>query len=93
MKNLRTMILYALFAAMLILSLSSASAEDNDTGFIKQWTFDEITNISEYTEFSNTNNSSKGIFAVVGEGILKYIKNGTKSDIIDLESVKYFAII
>lgn len=79
MKNLRTMILYALFAAMLILSLSSASAEDNDTGFIKQWTFDEITNISEYTEFSNTNNSSKGISSVVEDGMLKYSKNGTNT--------------
>lgn len=87
MKTLKTIIV--LLAMLLAAEVPSAFAEGTDEGQIHLWDFNEITDISEYTEFSNTNNSSKGIKSTVEDGFLKYSKNGTSAHTMYLKFADY----
>lgn len=90
MKTLKLLI-YALLAALLIQSPPCAFAQEGDD--IKLWDFNEITDISEYPEFSNTNNSSKGIKSVIEDGSLKYSKNGTNAHTMYFKFADYVSSI
>ncbi len=92
MKKFKTLIV--LLTMLLALNVPSAFAEGEDSGQIHLWDFNEITNINEYSEFSNANWSARGITSTIDNGTLKYSKkNGTKQHIMSLNLADYVSEI